>query len=183
MSVEIEVEELRRLARRAAYAPVQARLLAVVAWKRGGKTQKQIAESLERSHRAVQGWIARFKRGGVEALWDRPRSGQPPKLAREREEEFKRRVLEGPGEGRVWRAADLRNLLREEFGAEYRPKSVYDLLHRLGLSWLCPRPRHPKNDPEAMERWKKEEAPLLSGRRARSTPARESRSGPRTRRG
>ena len=41
---------------------------------------------------------------------------------------------------------------------------IYDVLRRLGYSGLVPRPRHRKNDPAAMERFEREEAPLLPGR-------------------
>jgi hypothetical protein len=59
---------------------------------------------------------------------------------------------------------------------------VYDLLHRLGLSCLVPRPRHRKNDPEQMQHWVKN-APLLSRTSPKRTPRRRSRSGSRTKRG
>jgi hypothetical protein len=40
---------------------------------------------------------------------------------------------------------------------------VYELLHRLNLSCLRPRPLHRKNDPEAMAQWL-ESAPFLPGK-------------------
>ena len=54
-------------------------------------------------------------------------------------------------------------ILNEEFGVEYTLNGAYDLLHRLNLSCLTPRPRHEKNDPEAMKAFK-QSAPLLSGK-------------------
>ena len=103
---------------------------------------------------------------------------------REREAEFKARMAAGPtaadGGVCVLRGRDARRILAEEFGAGYSLQGVYDLLHRLGLSCLKPRPRHRKNDPEAMARWV-EGAPLLSKRSAKSTPARPSKSGSKTR--
>lgn len=61
------------------------------------------------------------------------------------------------------RGVDAKAILEKEFGVRYSLDGVYDLLHRLKLSCLVPRPRHRKNDPEAMRRWL-EEAPLLSRR-------------------
>lgn len=52
-------------------------------------------------------------------------------------------------------------ILEKEFGVHYTLDGVYDLLHRLKLSCLVPRPRHRKNDPQVMRQWL-EDAPLLS---------------------
>mgnify|MGYP002527559419 FL=1 len=48
------------------------------------------------------------------------------------------------------RGKDVQRILAEEFGLLRSLSSVYWLLHRLGYSYLRPRPRHRKNDPEAM---------------------------------
>lgn len=37
----------------------------------------------------------------------------------------------------------MRKILEAEFGVLLGLSAVYDLLHRLGYSRLCPRPRHP----------------------------------------
>ena len=45
----------------------------------------------------------------------------------------------------------------------YTLDGVYDLLHRLRLSCLAPRPRHRKNDPAAVAAFADDRAPLSSG--------------------
>jgi putative transposase len=74
-------------------------------------------------------------------------------------------VLAGPtaadGGVCVLRGEDARRILEREFGVRYTLDGVYDLLHRLDLSCLAPRPRHRKNDPAAMRQWL-DGAPLLS---------------------
>jgi len=59
------------------------------------------------------------------------------------------------------RGADARRILAQEFGVRYTLDGVYELLHRLRLSCLVPRPRHRKNDPQVMQQWL-DSAPLLS---------------------
>ncbi len=44
------------------------------------------------------------------------------------------------------RGVDARRILEAEFGASYSLSGTFNLLHRLHLSWLCPRPSHPKSD-------------------------------------
>jgi transposase len=132
-----------------------------------GKQAREIASVLGRSRRFVQEWVYAYRDGGVEAVRPRPPGRRPPKLPREQEQAFRRRMLDGPApaDGGVCtlRAVDARRILEQEFGVGYTLQGVYDLLHRLNLSCLVPRPRHRKNDPQAMQRWI-EAAPLLSSR-------------------
>jgi hypothetical protein len=61
----------------------------------------------------------------------------------------------------------------------YQLSGVYELLHRLNLSVLVPRPQHRKSDPEAQAAWL-ERAPFLSEACESSTPISASPSGSRT---
>jgi transposase len=44
---------------------------------------------------------------------------------------------------------DAQRILKEEFDIDCSLSSTYRLLHRLKLSWLAPRPRHPEADATA----------------------------------
>src|SRR5262249_59620427 len=46
-----------------------------------GRTALDIAEALGVSRRAVQEWVAKYNRGGPEALLERPHPGRPRRLA------------------------------------------------------------------------------------------------------
>jgi transposase len=132
-----------------------------------GKQSPQIVEMLGRSRRFVQAWAYAYRDGGIEALWPGKSSGRPAKLPRERESAFAQRIKAGPTEADggvcTLRGEDARRILEREFGVAYTLQGVYDLLDRLDLACLVPRPRHRKNDPEAMRQWL-EGAPLLSVR-------------------
>ena len=125
----------------------------------------QIAATLSRSRRFVQEWAYAYRDGGVEAVRPGKSSGRPTKLPRDKEQAFRARMLGGATEadGGVCslRGVDALKILEAEFGARYTLDGVYDLLHRLKLSCLVPRPRHRKNDPQVMQQWL-EGAPLLS---------------------
>jgi transposase len=126
-----------------------------------------IAGTLGRSRRFVQEWAYAYRDGGVDAISPGKSTGRPPKLPRDREQAFKARVLGGPAESDggvcVLRGEDARRILEREFGVAYSLEGVYDLLDRLNLSCLVPRPRHRKNDPQAAAAWV-DRAPLLSRR-------------------
>lgn len=178
------LDQLERAARAERHARVRDRIRAVIMAKRG-RTAPQIADDLGRSRRAVQEWIRWYNRGGLDELPDAPRSGPPRRCPPERFQAVKARVLAGPrpeDEVCTLRGADVRRLLEKEFGVVQSLGTTYRLLHTLGLEPLRPRPRHVKNDPEAMLAWE-QSAPSLSGQSASCTRASASRSGSRTRRG
>ena len=130
-----------------------------------GKQASEIARALGRSRRFVQAWAYAYRDFGVAAVRPGKSTGRPAKLTRDREQAFKARMLAGPTDADggvcVPRGEDARRILEREFGVRYTLDGVYDLLHRLKLSCLSPRPRHRKNDPAAMAAWA-ERAPLLS---------------------
>lgn len=131
-----------------------------------GEKKKDIARLLGVPTSVVEEWAYRYRDHGIEALYPRKQPGREPTLPREKHEEFKARMKAGPREGDgvcTLRGKDAVRILNEEFKVEYTLNGVYDLLHRLNLSCLTPRPRHEKNDPEAMEAFKRS-APLLSRR-------------------
>ena len=150
-----------------------------------GHDAPAIARILGRSRGFVQRWVYVYRDHGLEAVSPKPQTGRPPNLPAAKEEPFKERFLAEPTEADgvcTLRAKQAQRILQEEFGVEYTLPGVYDLLHRLGLSCLMPRPRHRKNDPEQMRQWV-ENAPVLSSTPAKHTPRRRSRSGSRTKRG
>ena len=132
---------------------VRGRILAMLHLARG-HTVGQTAGRYALGKSVLYGLIRRHDGEGIEGLRDRPRSGQPQRLAREHEQVFLQRLQEGPPAGSglaAWRGEDLRALLRDEFDADYSLSGVYALLHRLGQSSLVPRPRHAESDPAAQE--------------------------------
>lgn len=138
--------------------PKVARRLQVVVLAQKGLPGAKVADLTGESERTVRRWVCRYNRGGIEGLADRPRPGQPTKLARDREAAFRQRLGAGPTEadGRsVLHGRDIQRILAEEFQALYTLSGVYQLLHRLGYSWLMPRPRHENAAPEAQEAFKK----------------------------
>lgn len=101
-----------------------------------GRRVLDIADTIDRSPRFVQHWVARYRSGGVDALWKRQRVGRPTKLREDSVEKFVERYQAGPDRKwgrRRWRATQLQRVLKDDFGADYSVQGVYDLLERLGL--------------------------------------------------
>lgn len=129
-----------------------------------GHEKREIAELLGVARSTVEYWAYRYRDLGLDALRPIKRAGPKTRLPEERHEEFKKRITDGP---RVQdgvctlRGKDAVRILNDEFGVKYTLNGVYELLHRLNLSCLTPRPRHEQNDPLAMNEFKKS-APLFS---------------------
>jgi transposase len=119
----------------------------------------QIAQRLARSPRFVDQWLARYRSGGLAAIKPGKAKGQKPKLPVEKHAAFKARLLAGPTNADAdagvctLRGAQAKQILAQEFGVEMALSAVYDLMHRLNLSCLKPRPLHRKNDPQAVADW------------------------------
>jgi len=110
------------------------------------------------ARRTIQQWVHKYNKQGIVGLKDKPRPGTPTKLPRKKELKFQRRIEAGPTKAdgvSVLNGPVIRRILEREFGVLYSRQGLYDLLHRLGYSCLCPRPQHEKANPELQAEFKK----------------------------
>jgi len=162
-----------------------ARRLTAVRLALLGRTAARVAAEVLLSERQVRTWVGRYNAGGPGALADRPGRGRKAPLTADQERRLRDRLRAGPADADevcTLRGGDVRRILAREFGVVRCLQAVYDLLHRLGFEPLRPRPRHPRADPAAQDRFKKA-SPTGSPRPRRPTPASTSRCGSRTRPG
>jgi transposase len=179
-----KVEGLESLLQQQHRVAIWKRFRAVIL-ARSGQTAEAIAVALGCTDRAVQKWLARYNAGGADALADRPGRGRKPKFDPSEHDRLRARIEAGPTPKDgvcTFHGPDIRRILRDEFGVALSAQAVYDLLHRLDLSSLRPRPLHRKTDPEAQAAFKKG-LPSGSARSPRPALTSGSRSGSPTRRG
>lgn len=149
------IDELEQLAAAEKNAVGHLKLRAIILAKRRWSAEP-IAEALGRSPRTIQQWVGDYNRDALDGLADR-RGGNRRYLDDEQAQalcDYLDRVSEDPQDG-PRHAAELLPWIEEHFGVVYSLSGLYDLLHRLGYSWLMPRPRHPKHDPAAQAAFKK----------------------------
>lgn len=149
----LPLSELKRLERVEKDAD-RSRRLRIVILGIEGWTAPAVAMAVGLSRRICQRWIARYNAEGLAGLDDR--RGREPQLPLSVEDEaaFRQRIEAGPTtEDDVCslRGKDFQRILANEFGLLRSLPSVYWLLHRLGYSYLRPRPRHRKADPEKVQ--------------------------------
>jgi transposase len=133
-------------------------LLAAMGEEDGELEGDQIAGRLGRSPRFVDKWLARYRTGGIAALHTAKPPGRKSRLTAEQCAQLTAELDAGPPpeSGRsALVARDIKALIESRFEKLYSLNGVYALLHRLGYSWLMPRPRHPQADPAAQEDFKK----------------------------
>lgn len=151
-----------------------------------GEQKKAIQQTLRRSKSFVERWAYAYRDRGLAALKARPRGGSKGRLSDADQQRFIARFTAGPTDvdgGRcTLRGDDGVRILRKEFGVNYTLSGVYKLLHRHNLACLKPRPKHRKQDEQAMQQWL-DDAPFLSSacNRNRKKMSR-SKSGSRTKR-
>lgn len=155
---DTEAAELRRLARRERDGRVSARLIALANVLDGmGRGAAAHAAGMDRQ--TLRDWVVRFNAEGVGGLRDQLRPGRPTRMTEGQQAAFKAIVLRGPDADRdgvsSWRIVDLCRIAAERFGVVYREGGMLRLVKALDLSWQKTRPRHPKADAAAQERFKR----------------------------
>ncbi len=123
-----------------------------------GLTCPEIVNVTGAARRTIQQWVHKYNKHGIVGLEDKPRPGTPTKLPRKKELKFRKRIEAGPTKAdsvSVLNGPAIRRILEQEFGVLYSRQGLYDLLHRLGYSCLCPRPQHENANPQLQADFKK----------------------------
>lgn len=122
-----------------------------------GHSVSETAKLLDVTRDAVHDWLHRFKAGGLAGMKDQGGRGRKPVIPEASHAEFKEAVLqmqEDKQGGRIV-GRDVHQLLESDFQAKCELRTVYTLLHRVDLSWISGRSKHPKQNLEEQESFKK----------------------------
>ena len=153
---------VRGVAQRVKNAGQVRRLLAIAAVL-DGATRAEAATIGGMDRQTLRDWVIRFNKQGPDGLINKSSPGGPSKLTDDHKAFLARLVEDGPipaVDGVVrWRACDLIMRLHEEFGLSVSDDTVYRALKELGFSHVSARPKAYKQNPEAMEAFKKTSPP------------------------
>jgi putative transposase len=151
-------EELRRLASKCRDGEQVRRLLAI-ALVLEGHSRTQAAEQNGMERQTLRDWVHHYNESGIDRLLSRESSGRRPFLTQNQRAELKELVIAGPSlesHGVVrWRCVDLQAEVERRFDVRVHESTIGKWLHQLELTRLQPRPRHPKQEPQAQESFKK----------------------------
>ncbi len=120
------------------------------------ESRKETAKLMGRNSEWVRSWVLRYHNGGEENLKDTPRSGQPKLLTDEQEKQLVVDILELQDDrngGRIT-GKEINEFIKKEYKVEYKGNAIYDLLERIGLSWVSSRSKHPKSNENIQKSFK-----------------------------
>ncbi len=143
----------------------QIRILAVKQVE-AGESPEDLIKALGFHRSCIYDWIAKYREGGTAALKTKKIRGRPPKLnGKQLKKLYDLITLKNPLQLKfkfaLWTRSMIRELIRIRFGVSLSEVSVGRLLRKLGLSPQKPLRRAYQQNPEAVERWKKEEYPAI----------------------
>lgn len=145
-------QELKKFERDRIYL----RLLAIV--KAGDHPITEVASFFEVSRDTVSRWIKRFRAGGVEGLFDRPKGHNPSKL----NDHHKRQIAgwlerdrDSRGKPTHWTLEKLRLEIAQEFGIMISVMPLWSHLRKMGFRQKVPRPLHAQADKQRQDAFKK----------------------------
>lgn len=157
------IKYLIKMKKKNKYRKIRERIDAVILRKQK-KSFSNIGDELGHPPSWAHQWYERYLEAGIEGLFNLSKSGQPKKLDEDFEAGFIGRLANGPLESdgvTSWNSSIIQNILMSEYGASYSISGVKNLLRRLGFSYTKPRPKHEKNDPNAMKTWREETLPAF----------------------
>ncbi len=131
-----------------------------------GESPEVVARVMGVSRGAVYGWLSRYREGGWDALDARKRGGRKRKLdGRALKRIYDTVTMKNPLQMQfpfaLWTASMVVDLIKRLFGVSLSRTSVSRLLKQMGLSAQRPLWRAYQQDPEAVEKWMREEFPKL----------------------
>ena len=131
-----------------------------------GAHPEDVAQTLGLHRKTVYGWLAKYREGDKGALLAKPVPGRPPKLAGPQLSRLYALIAgkdprQMQFEFALWTREMVREVIRREFGVALSVVSAGRLLRKLGLSPQRPLHRAYQQNPEAVERWKREEYPAI----------------------
>jgi len=158
LRTDFSASELRRLAKRSKDNSQSRRLLSLAAVLDGmNRTDAARIGGMDRQ--TLRDWVHRFNQLGPDGLLDRHAGGVEPRLSAERKAELAALVEAGPdrasdGVVRWWRV-DLQRVIKERFDIDFHERYVGTILKQLGFAHMSARPRHPGQNVEIIEAFKK----------------------------
>ncbi len=122
-----------------------------------GKSCREIAALLDISKSKVSFWNKRY--GTTSNLKDKPRSGRPTLLTKDRLVDISERIKAGLREQKYRTgisSKEILQILKNETGRTYTLRHVERLLHTMGLSLITPRVGHIRRNREAQNKFREE---------------------------
>jgi len=152
-------EDLKKLYRETDDAQLKIRYLAMMNFMKG-KTSIAVAERLHTSDSTVREWLKRYNTFGPDGLIPQKPKGAECKLSEEQLQEVYLILQKSPRECGFnksnWSMRILKLWIEKNYGVSYAVSSLYDVVHRIGLSVHRPRKKSRNSDTAKQEQYMQE---------------------------
>ncbi len=158
MTYKISKEEAEKIkeARKAITDKRVDRRLHAVQLRGEGFKNEEIAQKLDTSAKVVSHWVCAYKKGGIEALYQKKRIGTHRNMSYEEETELLEEFFKKAESGQIVEVSEIEKVYAEKAGHSIGNSQIYRVLKRHGWRKVMPRSKHPKKaSKEAIEASKK----------------------------
>ena len=178
LPIGFEEIDFKRYARNAMTAQGRIRCWAMRLLQKG-KTVEQVAEAIGRSRQSVHTWVKWLRKEGVERLVGKVKGrGRKAFVQASRDEIIEAfEQLQQNRKGGRCTVKDFAVEIERCWGKRYGRSGVYELLKRVGMSWVSARSKHPEVDVQAQEAFKKTSGKSSSKRSPRILLSKKLKSG------
>ena len=137
-----------------------------------GQSPEVVAQALGINRTTIYDWLAKYRRGGWNALKAKPVPGRPPKLSGHAikwvyDTVTQKSPLQLKFEFALWTREMIAKLIMNRFGVKLSVGSVGRLLAQLGLTCQKPLRRALEQDDALVQQWLKKEYPKIRALAAR----------------
>jgi transposase len=141
-------EEIKAMFKTEPKYSIGVRLYAVYQVSMGQPT-RNLQELYNTSFKQICNWVHRFENDGIEGLYDKHKSGRPPRLSKSQLEKIKEMILTStPVEfgynSSTWNGPLLIDYIEKEFDVIYKKAQIYNIMKYLGLTYQKGRPSYPE---------------------------------------
>jgi transposase len=131
-----------------------------------GENPEGVVRALGFNRRTIYEWLARYRAGGWDALKAKPLAGRPRKITAAQIRYLYRAIagktpLQHRFEFALWTLRLVQWLIYEDLGLKLSRASVARLLRQMGLSCQRPLFRALEQNPERVEKWRREQYPQI----------------------
>ena len=137
-----------------------------------GWTQQAVAAFLGVHPVTVNKWVRAHRAEGNDALAATPHPGRQPFLTDEQQAQVLAWLAQKPTEfgftTDLWTARRVAELIRQKLGVVYNPNYLREWLAKRGYSPQKPARRAKERDPQAVNRWVKQDWPRIQKKRRTS---------------
>jgi transposase len=155
-------------------AELEARRRLAVRRVSEGWSRKEVAAFLGVHPETVGEWARAHAAGGGEALAAKPHPGRTPFLTADQEKQVLGWLADPPTKHGfrtdLWTARRVAELIRTRFQVAFHPHYLREWLRKRDYTPQKPARRAKQRDPEAIDRWLKDDWPRIQKKSQRATP-------------